>query len=78
LGELRNCPLCSSLFTFKGASTLCPQCTGVADLEYFQVREYIFSHPGSNTLEVAAATGVKEEVILRFLREGRLSLKGQI
>lgn len=72
--ELRNCPLCSSLFSYSGISSLCPECSAQADLEFDKVRQYIFMHPGSNALEIASATGIKPVNILRLLKDGRLSV----
>lgn len=71
--ELRNCSLCNSLFS--GVSSLCPRCNASAQMDFDIIRDYIYDNPGGNTIEVARATGVKEEVILHFLREGRLSVK---
>ncbi|MDP4153139.1 MAG: hypothetical protein Q8865_06870 [Bacillota bacterium] len=45
------------------------------DKEYTIVREYIYKNKSANVKMVAEETGVDEEVILEFLREGRLSLK---
>ena len=40
------------------------------------VRKYVRKHSGASVIEVAEATGVREEKILQFLREGRLISKG--
>ncbi len=75
MSELRNCPVCNNLFSYFGTSSLCPGCTDTADKQFSMIRDYIYDHPGSKMIEVARATGVKEDVILRFLREGRLAAR---
>ncbi len=69
--EIRNCPQCGKVFAYIRRN-LCPDCMQKEE-ELFQViRDYICNHPGSTVLSVAENTGIKEEIILRFLREGRL------
>ncbi|MDD2432482.1 MAG: MerR family transcriptional regulator [Clostridia bacterium] len=71
--DLRNCPECGKIFNFL-RTNLCPECQK-KDEQYFRtVRRYIAQHPGVSAIEVSKNTGVSEEKILRFLREGRLSI----
>lgn len=73
--ELRNCPECGRVFAYTGLRNLCPQCIEEEEKKFVKVRQYLRDHSGASVFEVAEATGVKEEVILRFLREGRLKTK---
>ncbi|NLU51098.1 MAG: hypothetical protein GXX09_12025 [Syntrophomonadaceae bacterium] len=75
MAELRNCPECGQLFAYQGKD-LCPKCTEVEEQEFTIVRQYVRKHPGATILQVAEETGVDEEKILRFLKEGRLVSKG--
>lgn len=75
MDELRNCPQCDRLFVYRGRN-LCPQCLEKEEEEFMLVRRYVRDHPGATVFETAEATGVSEEKILRFLREGRLVSRG--
>lgn len=69
--ELRNCPVCGRVFSYAGRN-LCPACARKEDEQYDIVADYLYRHPNATVSEVSAATDVDEELILRFLREGRL------
>lgn len=73
--DLRNCPQCGRVFTSQG-SRLCRKCMEQGDEEFAIVRKYVRDHAGADVIEVSENTGVKEEKILQFLREGRLISKG--
>lgn len=73
--ELRNCPECGRLFSYTGRN-LCHKCIESEEEEFKQVRKFVRDHPGATVFDTAEATGVDEEKILRFLREGRLISRG--
>lgn len=73
--NLRNCPQCGRLFAYNGRN-LCSRCLRAEDEEYMVVRRYVRDHPGATVFEVADETGVDEEKILQFLRDGRLEARG--
>lgn len=75
MAELMNCEECGRIFASQGGR-LCRNCLAKTDEEYAVVRKYVRQHPGADIMEVSRATGIKEEVILRFLREGRLISQG--
>lgn len=75
MAELRNCPQCGRLFAYQGRN-LCKKCQEEEENEYLIVRKYVRDNPGATIFEVSEATGVEEEKILHFLREGRLQSKG--
>lgn len=75
MNELRNCPRCGRLFASQGAS-VCRRCQELEDQDYMIVRRYVRDNPGATVFEVAEATGIEEEKILQFLREGRLQSRG--
>lgn len=74
-GDLRNCPECGRLFAYQGKN-LCKKCSEKEEDEYVIVRRYVRDHPGANVFEVAEETGIEEEKILNFLRDGRLQSRG--
>lgn len=75
MSELRNCAKCGRLFAYQGRN-LCRRCLEEEENEYMVVRKYVRDHPGATVFEVAEETGVEEEKILQFLRDGRLQSKG--
>lgn len=75
MADLKNCPECGRVFASQGGR-LCRNCMDEVDKDYAAVRKYVRKNPGADVLRVAQATGVKEELILQFLREGRLISQG--
>lgn len=75
MAELRNCPECGRLFAYQGRN-LCSKCLQAEEEEYNIVRRYVRDHAGASVIEVSDATGVDEQKILQFLRDGRLHSKG--
>ena len=73
--DLRNCSICGRLYAFQGRD-ICSKCLEKEDDDYAVVRRYVRDNPGASVPEVAEATGVDEEKILQFLRDGRLISKG--
>lgn len=74
--NIRNCPECGKIFTYEGKRNLCPRCIETEEKKYALVRRYVKDNPGASIQEVAEETEVEEELVLRFLREGRLHSKG--
>lgn len=73
--ELRNCPECGRVFAYVGKN-LCHKCIDKEEDEFRVVRVYVRENPGATIIETSEETGVDEETILRFLREGRLISRG--
>jgi hypothetical protein len=44
------------------------------DKLFVTVRDYLYDHPEANVVQTSQATGVQEEIILEFLKQGRLEL----
>lgn len=70
--NLKNCPRCGRLFPAGTGRDICGKCLEAEDDDYAIVRRYVRDHPRSTVVEVAEETGVDEEVILQYLRDGRL------
>lgn len=68
---LANCPRCGRLFT-RSVQEICPSCAAEEAEDFKLVSRYLSEHPDLTIAELAEATGVSEERIVRFLREGRL------
>ncbi len=72
---LNNCPRCGKLFdnTFKD---ICQQCTSEEEVLYNKVRQYIKENRNCTIYEASDATEVSVKLITRFIKQGRISLKG--
>lgn len=73
MAELRNCPRCGKLFSYFGRP-ICNRCIDEEEEEFKIVKEYIYNNPGATVFEVADATEVSVDKILRFLKEERLEI----
>ncbi|MDZ5784084.1 TIGR03826 family flagellar region protein [Marinococcus luteus] len=75
MGELKNCPSCGNLFV-QALRAVCPACHRAEEERFQKVYTYVrkSKHRQSTILEVTEATGVSEENIFRYIREGRLNL----
>lgn len=73
---LKNCSKCGRMFAGEDFIKLCEKCRDNDEETFKIVREYIYDNPSSTVVDVSEATGVDEEKILKFLRQGKLVLKG--
>lgn len=73
--NLKNCPQCGRLFS-PGSRNICNRCLEKEEEEYMTVRRYVRDHPGASIFEASEETGVEEEKIMQFIRDGRLVTKG--
>ena len=71
--DVRNCKRCNRIFQYRG-SKYCPNCMIELDEMFIKVRDYLYEHPKANITETSEGTGVEEEIILEFLKQGRLEL----
>jgi hypothetical protein len=63
------------MFSSRNGQLFCSKCRPNDDDDFRIVREYVYDHPNSTVRDVHEATEVPEELILKFLRQGRLTLK---
>lgn len=73
---LKNCAKCGRMFAGDEHQKFCSKCVEDDDEMFKIVREYVYDNPKSTVKETADATDVPEEKILKFLRQGKLTLKG--
>jgi len=69
--EMRNCPQCGKIFAYV-RTNLCPACVQKDEEEFRKVRTYIAKNPGVDLVTVSEETGVDEDKIVRYLKEGRI------
>ena len=71
--DIRNCRRCNRIFQYRG-SKYCPTCMLDLDEIFIKVRDYIYGHPNATVIEVSNELDIDEDIILGFLKEGRLEL----
>lgn len=74
--DLRNCPQCGKLYAFDGHHKLCSVCRDSEEDDFKMVKEYLWDHPHATIEQVHAATEVERELIIKFIRDGRLMSEG--
>jgi len=75
---LKNCKCCGRVFQAVGNLKLCSRCYTSDDDDFKVVRDHLYDYPDSTIVEVSEETGVSENKILKFLRAGKLILKGEL
>lgn len=71
MNKLKNCPECGKLYLEVGQN-MCPACYDI-ELEQEQVvHTYIRDHDKCSIKQIVDDTGVKEKVVLRMIRSGRV------
>lgn len=75
--NLINCKECGNVFASSGAK-VCPDCRQSEEEKFELVKEYLWENPNSTVKKVAEETGVKEDIIIKFMRENRLASEGLV
>lgn len=74
--ELKNCKKCGKLFSPNASEKVCPVCRNEEEEKFQKVKEYLWDNPNATVEEVHEATGVEEELIIKFVKEDRLIAEG--
>lgn len=69
--DIRSCRNCGKLFQFRGAYT-CPDCARDADEKFTKVRNYMYENPSASIEQICEDNDVSAEMVMGWLREGRL------
>jgi uncharacterized Zn finger protein (UPF0148 family) len=72
---IKNCPECGKLF-MENPSGLCPACYAAEEVYEHKIGEYLREFGKASIEQIHEATGVKEKIILRMLKSGRLLVDG--
>lgn len=74
---LRNCLECGKL-CMENPSKLCPECYAEEEIHEHTIGDYL-RETGKATIEqIHEATGVKEKIIVRMMKSGRIFSEGMI
>ncbi len=76
MANLKHCKKCNRLFSPYLDEDYCSRCKVGTEEEFKIVRNFVYDHPEATIKDAAEGTDVAEELILQFIREGRLILKG--
>ncbi|MFY9174106.1 MAG: MerR family transcriptional regulator [Peptococcia bacterium] len=69
--EMRNCPECGKIFTYI-RTNLCPACVRKDEEQFRIVRNFIARNPGVDIVTVSEETGVSEDKIIKYIKDGRI------
>lgn len=74
--RLKKCKECGKLFSPENDEDLCPVCRNSEDEKYEKVKAYLWDNPNATVSEVHEETEVERELIIKFVKEGRLIADG--
>ncbi|WP_438447390.1 TIGR03826 family flagellar region protein [Gorillibacterium sp. sgz5001074] len=69
-----NCSRCGKLYAKNNIHDVCPACVKEIDKMYENVAKYLRENRGSTIQQVSEDTEVPVKQIVRFIREGRISI----
>ena len=76
MDTLKNCRKCGRLFMSVGNTLFCNCCQKEEEKIFRSLREYVFDHPGIDVQELAARFNMNISRILRYVKEGKLTVLG--
>ncbi|MED4454456.1 TIGR03826 family flagellar region protein [Metabacillus fastidiosus] len=76
MGELANCPKCNAIFVKTPLKTICQDCFKQEEADFEKVYKFLRKRENRTALidDVVEATDVDEDLILKFIRSGRIQL----
>ena len=77
MADIRNCIKCGRIFQYDGFNKKCERCRRDEEEDFKKVKEYLYDNPGATITEVSEETGVEEDLILKYLRQGRLEISSE-
>ncbi|WP_088041564.1 TIGR03826 family flagellar region protein [Bacillus sp. EAC] len=74
MGDLRNCPICNSIFVKTNLRDVCESCYKVEQKNFDKVYNFIRKRENrkATILEIVEATEVEDELIMKWIRNGKL------
>ncbi|MGG3572001.1 TIGR03826 family flagellar region protein [Bacillus gobiensis] len=76
MNQLANCPKCNALFVKNEWQSICHACLKVEEKQFDVVYDFLRKQKNrqATLLQVSEETGVREELILKFIRQKRIQL----
>jgi flagellar operon protein (TIGR03826 family) len=72
--NVANCPRCGRVYV-KGIQEICPNCLKEIELQLDKCSKYLRENKGTSLKDLSEATEVPFRQIIKFIREGRISIK---
>lgn len=69
--DIKTCRNCGRIFQSRGAY-ICPDCMHEIDAKFVKVRNYMYENPKASIEEICEENDVTAEMVMSWLREGRL------
>lgn len=69
--SITSCKRCGRLYN-KTTSDICPDCVRQEEVTFNEIKLFLRTHENAGVDDVVEALGVDEELVIKFLREGRL------
>jgi uncharacterized membrane protein YvbJ len=69
--DIKSCRKCGKIFSFRGSYN-CPDCVREIDELFVKVRDYMYRNPSSRVEDICDKTGATRDMVMDWLREGRL------
>lgn len=75
MATLKNCERCGKVFNADTGETLCAGCTIADAKELKKVTDYLRDHPLASLMEVNLKTGVSQQRLFQFVKNGSLKMR---
>ncbi|SDL67499.1 hypothetical protein [Halarsenatibacter silvermanii] len=70
--NIKNCKSCGNIFAPDAGEKFCPDCMGEREEKYKKVKDFLWDNPNATVDRVNEETGVEKDLIIEFVKEGRL------
>ncbi|MFW6278719.1 MAG: flagellar protein [Bacillota bacterium] len=74
--EIINCRKCGRAFAYSAGPKICQSCKEKEEDKYEIVKDYLWDNPNASIEKVHQETEVEKELIIKFVKEGRLKSEG--
>ena len=69
--SIASCKRCGKLF-HKVTLNICPECVRKEEAMFDEIKLFLRTHDNASISEVVEALNIEEELVVKFLRDGRL------
>lgn len=73
-GPSIRCVVCKQLFKSPNLASTCPSCLAVEKSRYEQLRDYLYTHPGTQVDVICSMFNVSRATVRKYLREYKLEV----